>query len=118
MSYDAIPHRHPTLRTCARSSMTSTRTSRSSRCPRPTTAEMMMIFFMSKEVQIDEMLLDDKYIDMIRREVTNSFQRDRARRNDVTLNDSLFIGIILPQSFKESYVLTYVIMNNNASDSE
>eukprot|EP00972_Heterocapsa_arctica_P115347 16447227-Heterocapsa_arctica.AAC.1 len=76
--------------------MTSTRTSRSSRCQRLTTAEMMMIFLMNRDVQIDEMLLDHKYIDMIRREVTNSFQRDWARRNDVTLNDSLSISIIIP----------------------
>jgi geranylgeranyl reductase len=78
----------------------------------------MMIFFTNREVQIDEKLMDDKYIGMIRREVMNSFQRDRAKRNDATLNYGLFIGIILPQSFEGSYVLTFVIMSNNVSDSE
>jgi len=77
-----------------------------------------MIVHTNREVQIGEMRMDGKYNGRICCEVMNSFQSDRAKRNDTTPNNGLFIGIMLPQSCKESYVLIYVLIYNNVSDSE
>eukprot|EP00972_Heterocapsa_arctica_P014928 2198727-Heterocapsa_arctica.AAC.1 len=66
MSHKANLQRRPTLRTSAIILMTSTRSSRLSRRPRPTIAEMTMIVHMNREVQIGEMLMDGKYIGRIR----------------------------------------------------
>eukprot|EP00972_Heterocapsa_arctica_P062282 9180913-Heterocapsa_arctica.AAC.1 len=65
--------------------------------------KMTMISPTNKEVQIGETLADDEYIGMVRREVMDSYLRDRAGENGATLINGLFIGMTMPQSSKESY---------------
>jgi len=44
---------------------------------------------------------------LVRREVLDSFLRNRAKENGATLINGLFMGMTLPQNDNESYVLTY-----------
>jgi geranylgeranyl reductase len=69
--------------------------------------KMTMISPTNKEVQIGSTLADDEYIGMVRREVLDSYMRDRAGEKGATLINGLFMGMTLPQNSKESYTLTY-----------
>ncbi|CAE7188512.1 chlP, partial [Symbiodinium microadriaticum] len=69
--------------------------------------KMTMISPTNKEVQIGQTLKDDEFIGMVRREVLDDFLRQRAKTNGATLINGLFMGMTIPQSKEESYVLTY-----------
>lgn len=69
--------------------------------------KMTMISPTNKEVQIGRTLKDEEYIGMVRREVLDSFLRNRAADNGATLLNGLFMSMTLPKSEEESYVLTY-----------
>jgi len=69
--------------------------------------KMTMISPTNKEVQIGQTLKDDEFIGMVRREVLDDFLRQRAKKNGATLINGLFMGMTIPQSKEESYVLTY-----------
>ena len=69
--------------------------------------KMTMISPTNKEVQIGQTLKDDEFIGMVRREVLDGFLRQRAKKNGATLINGLFMGMTLPQSKGEPYVLTY-----------
>ncbi|CAE7521252.1 CHLP, partial [Symbiodinium sp. CCMP2456] len=60
-----------------------------------------------RQVQIGQTLKDDEFIGMVRREVLDDFLRQRAKTNGATLINGLFMGMTLPQSKEEPYVLTY-----------
>jgi len=69
--------------------------------------KMTMISPTNKEVQIGSTLADDEYIGMVRREVLDSYMRDRAGEKGATLINGLFMGMTLPKQKNDSYVLTY-----------
>merc|ERR1719277_2391318 len=66
-----------------------------------------MISPTNKEVQIGQTLKDDEFIGMVRREVLDSFLRDRAAENGCNLINGLFMSMDMPQKEGEPYVLTY-----------
>jgi len=69
--------------------------------------KMTMISPTNKEVQIGQTLKDDEFIGMVRREVMDSFLRNRAEESGAKLINGLFMGMSMPQNKDESYVLTY-----------
>jgi len=69
--------------------------------------KMTMISPTNKEVQIGSTLADDEFIGMVRREVLDDFLRQRAKKNGATVINGLFMGMTMPQSKTEPYVLTY-----------
>jgi len=69
--------------------------------------KMTMISPTNKEVQIGQTLKDNEYIGMVRREVMDDFLRQRAGKNGAKLINGLFVGMKMPQSKDEPYVLTY-----------
>merc|ERR1719188_1085135 len=66
-----------------------------------------MISPTNKEVQIGQTLKDDEFIGMVRREVLDSFLRNRAAENGCNLINGLFMSMSLPKTKDEPYVLTY-----------
>jgi len=75
--------------------------------------KMTMISPTNKEVQIGSTLADDEFIGMVRREVLDDFLRQRAKKNGATLINGLFMGMTMPQSKTEPYVLTYNDLNQD-----
>jgi geranylgeranyl reductase len=69
--------------------------------------KMTMISPTNKEVQIGQTLKDDEYIGMVRREVLDSYLRERAQKNGATVLNGLFMGMTMPENDEGSYVLTY-----------
>lgn len=69
--------------------------------------KMTMISPTNKEVQIGQTLKDDEFIGIVRREVLDSFLRNRARENGATVINGLFMGMELPTEKSAPYVLTY-----------
>jgi len=69
--------------------------------------KMTMISPTNKEVQIGQTLKDNEFIGMVRREVLDSFLRNRAAENGAKLINGLFLGMELPKNKNEPYVLTY-----------
>jgi len=69
--------------------------------------KMTMISPTNKEVQIGQTLKDNEFIGMVRREVLDSFLRNRAAENGAKMINGLFLGMELPQNKNEPYVLTY-----------
>merc|ERR1712203_362134 len=59
------------------------------------------------EVQIGHTLKDDEFIGMVRREVLDSFLRNRAAENGCTLINGLFMSMEQPSGADDPYVLTY-----------
>merc|ERR1712203_521777 len=59
------------------------------------------------EVQIGHTLKDDEFIGMVRREVLDSFLRNRAAQNGCTLINGLFMSMEQPSGADDPYVLTY-----------
>ena len=78
--------------------------------------KMTMISPTNKEVQIGQTLADDEYIGMVRREVMDSYMRDRAAENGANLINGLFMSMKMPQSENESYVLTYSDFGDQEGD--
>merc|ERR1712129_692732 len=76
--------------------------------------KMTMISPTNKEVQIGSTLKDDEFIGMVRREVLDDFLRRRAKENGATLINGLFMGMTMPQSKTEPYVLTYNNLDKDA----
>jgi len=76
--------------------------------------KMTMISPTNKEVQIGQTLKDDEWIGMVRREVLDSFLRQRAGENGCQLINGLFMSMTMPQSSDDAYVLTY----NDFSDGD
>jgi geranylgeranyl reductase len=68
---------------------------------------MTMISPTNKEVQIGQTLKDEEYIGMVRREVLDSFLRNRAAENGATLINGLMTSMAMPEKEGEPYVLTY-----------
>eukprot|EP00972_Heterocapsa_arctica_P035922 5284048-Heterocapsa_arctica.AAC.1 len=54
---------------------------------------MKMIYFTGKEMQIDDMIVDNKYIGMINREAMDWFLRDRAKNSSANLINVFFNDI-------------------------
>jgi len=69
--------------------------------------KMTMISPTNKEVQIGQTLKDDEFIGMVRREVMDSYLRERAAKNGCNLINGLFMSMTMPQEKDEPYVLTY-----------
>jgi geranylgeranyl reductase len=69
--------------------------------------KMTMISPTNKEVQIGQTLKDEEYIGMVRREVLDSFLRNRAAENGATLINGLMTSMAMPEKEGEPYVLTY-----------
>jgi geranylgeranyl reductase len=69
--------------------------------------KMTMISPTNKEVQIGQTLKDDEFIGMLRREVLDSFLRNRAKENGATLINGLFMSMKKPTGAEDPYVLTY-----------
>jgi len=69
--------------------------------------KMTMISPTNKEVQIGQTLNDDEYIGMVRREILDSFLRNRAAENGATLINGLMTSMAMPEKEGEPYVLTY-----------
>jgi len=69
--------------------------------------KMTMISPTNKEVQIGQTLKDNEFIGMVRREVLDSFLRNRAAENGAKMINGLFLGMELPQNKNEPYVLKY-----------
>jgi geranylgeranyl reductase len=76
--------------------------------------KMTMISPTNKEVQIGSTLKDDEFIGMVRREVLDDFLRRRAKENGATVINGLFMGMTMPQSKTEPYVLTYNNLDKDA----
>uniref|UniRef100_A0A7S0B5R1 Geranylgeranyl diphosphate reductase, chloroplastic n=1 Tax=Pyrodinium bahamense TaxID=73915 RepID=A0A7S0B5R1_9DINO len=76
--------------------------------------KMTMISPTNKEVQIGQTLKDNEFIGMLRREVLDSFLRNRAAENGATVINALFMGMTLPKGKEDPYVLTY----NDFSDQD
>eukprot|EP00933_Yihiella_yeosuensis_P037273 TRINITY_DN31175_c0_g1_i1.p1 TRINITY_DN31175_c0_g1~~TRINITY_DN31175_c0_g1_i1.p1 ORF type:complete len:577 (-),score=129.25 TRINITY_DN31175_c0_g1_i1:68-1675(-) len=79
--------------------------------------KMTMISPTNKEVQIGQTLKDDEFIGMVRREVLDSFLRDRAKSNGATVINGLFLGLEAPSSKEAPYVLTYSDFSNGEGKS-
>merc|ERR1719160_333054 len=60
--------------------------------------KMTMISPTNKEVQIGQTLKDDEYIGMVRREVLDSFLRNRAGQSGATIINGLVKSVKLPES--------------------
>merc|ERR1719166_183764 len=73
-----------------------------------------MISPTNKEVQIGSTLADEEFIGMVRREVLDDFLRRRAKENGATLINGLFMGMTMPQSKTEPYVLNYNNLDKDA----
>jgi len=69
--------------------------------------KMTMISPTNKEVQIGETLKDEEFIGMVRREVLDSFLRDRAKENGCNVINGLFTSMTQPMTREDPYVLTY-----------
>jgi len=69
--------------------------------------KMTMISPTNKEVQIGQTLKDNEYIGMCRREVLDTFLRERAEARGVKVINGLFLGMELPKGKMDPYVLTY-----------
>jgi len=69
--------------------------------------KMTMISPTNKEVQIGRTLKDEEYIGMCRREVLDSFLRNRAKENGATVLNGLVLSMKKPQQEGDPYVLTY-----------
>jgi len=69
--------------------------------------KMTMISPTNKEVQIGQTLKDNEFIGMVRREVLDSFLRNRAADNGAKMINGLFLGMEIPKDKSEPYLLTY-----------
>ncbi|CAK0908758.1 unnamed protein product [Prorocentrum cordatum] len=69
--------------------------------------KMTMISPSNREVQIGQTLKDDEYIGMVRREVLDKHLRDTAAEKGATVINGLFMGMDMPQSDGDPYVLSY-----------
>jgi len=69
--------------------------------------KMTMISPTNKEVQIGQTLKDDEYIGMVRREVMDSFLRERAGEKGCNVINGLFMSMTPPQAKDQPYLLTY-----------
>jgi len=69
--------------------------------------KMTMISPSNKEVQIGATLKDEEFIGMVRREVLDSFLRERAKSNGATIINGLCTSLEKPVEEEGSYTVTY-----------
>ncbi|CAK0908762.1 unnamed protein product [Prorocentrum cordatum] len=80
--------------------------------------KMTMISPSNREVQIGQTLKDDEYIGMVRREVLDKHLRDTAAEKGATVINGLFMGMDMPQSDGDPYVLSYNDLGDQTGEIE
>ncbi len=69
--------------------------------------KMKMISPSNVAVDVGRTLNDDEYIGMVRREVLDSFLRERAEKNGATIINGLFLRMEVPKDEESPYILHY-----------
>jgi geranylgeranyl reductase len=69
--------------------------------------KMKMISPSNVSVDVGKTLNDDEYIGMVRREVLDSFLRERAQKNGATIINGLFLRMEVPKDDNSPYKLHY-----------